>query len=334
MAATTLRKVATSSNGSAPADTAVEMQAPTVMEPTLVAVPDIGIFHAYEGRSFGGTKTEMDIFDYARQNRVNVLIEGPTGDGKTMASMAYAAKNNLNFYSVPCNIGVDPSQLFGKWVMGNDGPEWVDGGLTCIVRNGGVLLINEGNAMPAKVAMVLFSLLDHRREITLLDHRGEVIKAHPDLLIIMDMNPGYAGTTQLNAALRNRFPIQLSWDYDPEVERKLIRSTCLREDIVAGLREQYRDGAIQTPTSTNMMIEFERMVRDLGLDFAIINFINHYSSHERGGVSLVFGTFRDNLVAEYAMMADQGPDNPNGDHLIFQDTNWIYVKPGEPGGEV
>jgi len=326
MPATTLRKVATSPNGSAPAD-AIELDAPAVLEPALVAVPDIGVYHAYEGRSFG-TKTEMEIFDYARRNRVNVLIEGPTGDGKTMASMAYAAKNNLNFYSVPCNIGVDPSQLFGKWVMGDDGPEWVDGGLTHMVRHGGVLLINEGNAMPAKVAMVLFSLLDHRREITLLDHRGEVIKAHPDLIIIMDMNPGYAGTAQLNAALRNRFPIQLSWDYDPEVERKLIRSACLREDIVAGLRDQYRDGAIQTPTSTNMMIEFERMVRDLGLDFAVANFINHYSSHERGGVSLVFNTFRDNLVAEYAAMADQGPENPYGDHLIFQDTDWIYVKAG------
>lgn len=324
-AATTLRKVTTQTeaapaNGSKPA-------AP--VSTSLVQVPPIEISLAYEGRSFGD-KTEMEIFDYARRNRVNILIEGPTGDGKTMSAMAYAARNSLEFYSVPCNVGVDPSQLFGKWIVGTDGPEWVDGGLTHLVRNGGVLLINEGNAMPAKVAMVLFSLLDHRREITLLDHKGEVIKAHPDLLIIMDMNPGYAGTSQLNAALRNRFPIQLNWDYSEKVEVKLIKSRCLREDIVPGLRQQWREGSIPTPTSTNMMIEFEHFVRDLGLPFAIANFINHYSQDERNAVQMIFDTYSDNLESEYAALADSGPENPHGDHIMFRDTKWIYTKEGVP----
>lgn len=325
-AATTLRKVTQTeveapTNGSKPA--------PVAAASHLVYVPPIEIFHAYEGRSFG-SKTEMEIFDYARSKRVNILIEGPTGDGKTMSAMAYAARNNLEFYSVPCNVGVDPSQLFGKWIAGVDGPEWVDGGITHLVRNGGVLLINEGNAMPAKVAMVLFSLLDHRREITLLDHKGEVIKAHPDLLIMMDMNPGYAGTSQLNAALRNRFPIQLNWDYSESVEAKLIKSTCLRENIAPGLRQQWRDGSMLTPTSTNMMIEFEHFVRDLGLEFAIANFINHYSQDERSAVQIIFETYSTNLESEYAALADSGPENPHGDHIVFRDTKWIYTKEGVP----
>jgi MoxR-like ATPase len=36
------------------------------------------------------------------------------------------------------------------------------------------------------------------------------------------MNPDYIGTTPLNYAFRNRFDIQIPWDYDDAVEEKLI----------------------------------------------------------------------------------------------------------------
>lgn len=302
---------------------------PAIRSTAVVEIPDKGLVAKYIGRKIGG-KTDFEIFDYAQLNNLNVLIEGPTGDGKTTAAMAYAAKNDLPFYSIPCNVGIDPSQLFGRWTFIDGVPEWTDGGLTYLVRHGGVLLINEINAMPPKVAMALFSLLDHRRCITLMEHQGEVIHAHPDLLIMADMNPGYSGTVALNAALRNRFPIQLSWDYSSTVENRLIQTRTIRTEIGNGIRKQWREGKIFTPVSTNMMMEFEAIVMTLGLDFAIENFVNHFDSDERAAVELVFKTFKDNLAADFASLKDQGPANPAGDTIVFDgDDSWIYMQPGE-----
>ena len=298
-------------------------------QPTRIAtVPDADVAARYIGRSFDGVR-EFTIFDYARTHHVNVLIEGPTGPGKTMASRAYAATNGLAFFAVSSNVGASPDQLFGKYVPNEDARTdndskfvWVDGPVTDLVRNGGLLLINEVNFLPLRVATVLFPLLDGNRQIALMDHRGEVIRAHRGpadpsdpmslgcwcnevdctdkvLLIIADMNPDYAGTTVMNAAFRNRFGFQLYWDYSPEVELKLVRSNTLR-GLAAKLRQEHNDGNIETPVSTNMLMEFEAHTLALGLDFAITMFVNHFGRDERSAVKTTIALMEENLKADYA----------------------------------
>lgn len=254
---------------------------------SMASVPDISVHDAYVGRSFNG-RSEFDIFDAALKHNWNVLIEGPTGPGKTMAARAYSAKRKKRFYSIASNVGIEPSQLFGKYIPDGDGGfAWIDGPVTDLVRHGGVLLINEVNFMPERVATVIFGLLDGRREITLLDHKGETIKAHEDLFIIADMNPGYAGTRPLNEAFRNRFSIQLFWDYDAVVEQKLIKSDSLRT-LMVGIRRQVASGLYVTPVSTNMGMEFEAVAKSLGLDFATENFVNHFQEDERESITKLF----------------------------------------------
>lgn len=266
----------------------------------VASIPPIAVADKYEGRSFGG-KSDFELFDLAMENEWCVLLEGDTGTGKTMAARAYAASRRMHFYSTPSNVGIDPSQMLGKFIpdpTGNALGVWQDGPVTDLVRHGGVLLINEINFLPARVATALFSLLDGRREISLLDHKGEVIKAHPDLLIIADMNPDYLGTTTLNAALRNRFEIQLQWDYDPNVEKKLIQQPTIRT-FAANMRKMFRDGQITTPTSTNMLQEFERIASVVGVDFAMQNLVNHYSPDDRRAVQEALRAMKGNLEAEY-----------------------------------
>jgi nitric oxide reductase NorQ protein len=261
----------------------------------LASVPDISYFKNYISRQVVPGLSEFDIFDNALEKNHNVLIEGPTGPGKTSAALAYAAKRNMHFYAVASNIGVEPSQLFGKLIPNDDGNfAWVDGPVTDIVRYGGVLLINEVNFIPDRVATVLFGLLDKRRSVTLLDHKGEVIEAHPDLLILADMNPEYEGTRPLNKAFRNRFAIQLWWDYDPAVEAKLVRSKELRT-MAEKFRNAQKAGDYETPCSTNMLIEFETFMGDMGWAFAKMNFVNHFAQDERGAASQVIDTFRAGL---------------------------------------
>ncbi len=273
------------------------------------SVPPMSIFNAYISRKFTGGHSDFDLFDFAHKTGTPMLIEGPTGPGKTMATRAWAAKRKKAVARVPCNVGIEPSQLFGKYVPAEGGGfRWVDGPVTHVVRYGGVVLINEVNFMPERVATVLFGLLDANREIVLLDHEGEVIKAHKDLLIVADMNPDYEGTRPLNKAFRNRFGLQLAWDYDPIVEAKLVKSQALRAMAIQ-IRNEAAKGSYETPVSTNMLMEFERIAEELGLDFAAANFVNHFLTEERAPIKLVVDTHRKNIERDLTTTPGDKPES-------------------------
>jgi hypothetical protein len=143
-------------------------------------------------------------------------------------------------------------------------------------------------------------LTDGRRSITLLDHHGETIEAHPDLTIFATMNPEYIGTTPLNYAFRNRFDIQIPWDYDDAVEEKLIPCKSLRT-LMKQLRIEAGKGQYETPISTNMGMEFIDLVSSLGYEFASENFIAHFSSDEQASVRMVFQTHEYNLKSDLGL---------------------------------
>lgn len=319
MATKTLKKTQT-------ANTARSMRKPTTGKGSLEAqIPGMEFHKNYISRKVSGKLSEFEVFQYARDSKTNVLIEGPTGPGKTSAVMAYAAKNKRPFYAVPSNVGIEPSQLFGKFIPSKTGSgfEWVDGPVTKIVREGGVLLINEVNFIPERVATVLFGLLDKRRQIVLLDHEAEVITAHDDLLVIADMNPDYEGTRPLNKAFRNRFGVQLWWDYDENVEKKLVKSKSLLA-MVQSIRAEAAKGTYDTPVSTNMMMEFEKIAVNFDYDFAVLNFLNHFNPDEKGAVDQVLKTWSANIESELIVdeeeeveedLTSQYPD----DHEIWKD---------------
>jgi MoxR-like ATPase len=199
---------------------------------------------------------------------------------------------------VSCHIGVEPSQLFGKWIPTQDGHfAWQDGAVTDIVRNGGTLLINEVSFMPERVSTVLFSLLDDRREIQLMDKNGEVIKAHPDLLVVADYNPNYRGSRELNQAFNDRFGIQLDFPYDPTIEAKLIKNKAILE-MAKQLRSNFDLEQIRTPISTRTLQTFVRNSDTLGLEFAIYSYVNTFPQNEQAPVRLVIDTHRANIERE------------------------------------
>lgn len=297
----------------------------------LATVPDKRYFTSYLSRKIGEL-TDMEMLDYAFSKARNVLIFGPTGPGKTSFVMAWAAARRKKFYSVASNIALDPSQMFGKMSVKDDGSfGWFDGGVTDIVRHGGVLLVDEVNFMSDRIAPVLFELFDKRREISLLDHKGEKIRAHrPDcwcdlpekecqkrwVLVVACMNPDYSGTRPLNAAFRNRFPIQVEWDYDEEIENKLVPYPTLME-IARSIRKT--GSRVETPVATNMLQEFVDIATDLGLPFAIANFCNHFSVDERPAVVAVFEQRRIDLEEDFK------PDEaPEWDQYAGGRDDWMY----------
>lgn len=266
----------------------------------MVTVPDKAFAKSYINRKVVGGLSDFEIMDNAMRDHKNVLIEGHAGSGKTAMVQAYASARGYRYFNVACHIGLEASHLVGRWIPTPDGHfRWQDGAVTEIVRNGGVLLFNEINFAPERFLTFIFSLLDYRREIQLLENGGEVIKAHPDLLIVADMNPDYRGTRPLNQALADRFSQRLVFPYDNAIEQKLLGSKALL--VMANqLREEFNKGTINTPISTRNLVAFAENVKSLGMDFATYCYINSFEGdEERSAVRLLLTTHRDNIAIDF-----------------------------------
>jgi MoxR-like ATPase len=275
-------------------------------------VPSLASTSHYIPRTFSGNVGEFETFDYALENNLNVLIEGETGTGKTSGVMAYCAQRHLNFFAVPCNSAIDFTQVIGGLFPNAEGKlEWVDGGITRIVREGGVLLINELNNAPKNLSQYLMSLLDDRRSITLMGHGNEVVTAHKDLLIVADQNPNYRGTQLLNEAWKDRFEIKLRYNYDNAIEKKIVTSSALLE-LANGIRSTSRQndyasdrGTIfETPVSPRLLKTFEKIARDLSYDFAVDNFVNNFTDEERPAVKMLIEGASYNIKEELGLAVD------------------------------
>jgi hypothetical protein len=267
----------------------------------LISVPDAKWGREYVNRTIDGIQ-DWDILDKAMLDGDNVLIEGGAGSGKTICVQGYASARGLRYFNVSSNNGIDPSQLFGRWIPNPNGVGylWQDGAVTQIVRHGGVLLLNEVNFLPVRVSTVLFSLLDYRREIQLLENGGEVVKAHPNLLIVADMNNGYRGTQQLNQAFNDRFGIKMEFPYDRAIENKVVGNKALLV-LADQLRAQYDVEEIVTPISTRGLVAFIANAKRFGIDFAITSYVNGFDKDERAGVRLACETHKFNIASELGL---------------------------------
>jgi nitric oxide reductase NorQ protein len=253
---------------------------------TNAFVPPKSVADGYVHREILG-QPDFEVFDYCLEKNWNMLLRGDTGSGKTLVGEAFAAEREMFYYSVPCDVSIDPTSLFGKMMPDREIGKfrWQDGPVTQLVRHGGVLNISEVNMVPPRIASSLYSLLDHRRCLMLIGHEGEVVRAHENLLIIADMNPNYRGTQPLNDAFKNRFPVKLEWGYDPLVENRLLTSSKLLE-MAQKLRKDRTN--IATPVPTNLLMEFERIATRFGMKFAEGVFLESFTDSERSAVQRVF----------------------------------------------
>lgn len=286
----------------APAPAPVAPAAPASESPLAHLIPVGNFGSGYINRTVAGGRLDFDVLDAARREKMNVLIEGPTGSAKTSLVFAYAARENLPVVTVACNGAIDLRALLGGWTPTGEG-EFVysPGDIATVVEHGGILYLDEGNFLPPKIAAVLYALLDGRRTLYLPEAAGSdvptVIEAHEDFFVVTSLNPGYLGTRPLNPAFRNRFTIKLPWGYDPTVEAKLISSASLRE-LAVSLRDRVTAGDLTTPVPTNVLMDFEKLVRVLGYEFAAENFTTNFDPTERPVVTEVLAVYRDRIMAE------------------------------------
>lgn len=282
-------------------------------------IPPKSISERYVNREIYG-KMDFDVLDQAIAQKKNVLLIGDTGAGKTMLGEAYASDRGKRFLAIPCDVSIDPTSLMGK-MMPTDVAgkfEWVDGPLTDIFRHGGVVVIDEITFATPKMAASIYSALDSRRHLVLLGHKGEIVKAHDDVLIIATGNLGsaYRGTQDLNAALKNRFKVKVNWGYDAGVEDNLIKFPSLR-DLAGKLRAMVGIELV-TPVSTNMLMEFEEFAVDpeFGLEFATGNFVAAFAAQEAKSVSEIMDLYKSEFAKDLAFATGVATDDD------YEDIEW------------
>jgi len=165
---------------------------------------------------------EVNLFEYAHQHNLPVLIKGPTGCGKTRFIAHMAEKLGKPLYTVACHDDLTAADLVGRHLIGPNGTYWQDGPLTRAVREGGICYLDEIVEARKDTTVVLHPLADDRR-ILPLERTGELLEAAPGFMLVVSYNPGYQNLLKgMKPSTRQRF-VALRFEYPlKEVEQKIL----------------------------------------------------------------------------------------------------------------
>lgn len=212
---------------------------------------------------------EEDIFSYAWKQRIPLILKGPTGCGKTrfVHYMAYKLKQPL--ITVSCHEDLTSSDLVGRYLLKGDETVWQDGPLSLAVRYGGICYLDEIVEARNDTTVLIHSLTDDRR-VLYLDRTGEVLKAHPDFMMIISFNPGYQSIRKnLKESTKQRFSSIMFSHPSVEVEKKIIQTeTSLSEEMcttLAMIGEKIRNlqgyGLIEG-ASTRLLVYSGKLIKE------------------------------------------------------------------------
>jgi len=167
---------------------------------------------------------EIEVFKAAFESKIPLIVKGPTGCGKTrfIEYMAYLLK--LPLITVSCHEDLTATDLIGRYLFKEDETIWQDGPLTLAVRYGGICYLDEIVEARKDTTVVIHSLTDDRR-ILFIDKTGEVVKAHPNFMMVLSYNPGYQSIVKdLKQSTKQRFA-SLIFSHPPiDVETDIIRT--------------------------------------------------------------------------------------------------------------
>lgn len=152
--------------------------------------------------------------------RMNTLLVGMAGTGKTHAGEQVADALTLDFYTMSVGAQTSKSDIIGYMdASGN----YVKTHFRDAYENGGVFLMDEIDAGNSNVLIQINSALSNG----LMAFPDKMVKKHDDFVFIASANTfgnganrQYVGRNQLDAATLDRFSI-IEWLIDDELEKNL-----------------------------------------------------------------------------------------------------------------
>ena len=225
---------------------------------------------------------EVKLFEAAADEHIPILLKGPTGTGKTrfVEYMNWRLRDRLAqtnrkagatkfpLVTVACHEDLTAADLLGRFLLNSNKTEWVDGPLTRVVKHGGICYLDEIVEARKDTTVIIHSLTDHRRLLT-LDKLGEVITAADDFLMVVSYNPGYQSMLKdMKHSTRQRF-IAIEFEFPgEEQEAKIIEvESGIDAEHAAMLAQlgtmirQLKGNELDEGVSTRSLIHAARLVR-------------------------------------------------------------------------
>jgi len=204
---------------------------------------------------------EAAVFELAWQNRLPLLLKGPTGCGKTRFVAHMAARLGLPLFTVACHDDLTAADLVGRHLISGEGTVWCDGPLTRAVRGGGICYLDEVVEARKDTTVVLHPLADDRRVLP-IERTGELLQAPPAFMLVVSYNPGYQNLLKgMKPSTRQRF-VSLAFDFPaPEREAAIIRGETALDAAragqlvrLAGALRALKDRDLEEAPSTRLLV--------------------------------------------------------------------------------
>jgi nitric oxide reductase NorQ protein len=215
---------------------------------------------------------EVSLFEAAYAARLPIMLKGPTGCGKTrfVEHMAWRLRRPL--LTVACNEEMSASDLLGRYLLESGATRWQDGPVTIAARHGAICYLDEVVEARQDTLVVIHPLTDDRRLLS-LPARSEVLRAHPEFLLVVSHNPGYQSALKdLKPSTKQRFGA-ISFEYPPRAleteilmhETELPRDVAERLVSVAEGARRLKGHGLDEGVSTRMLVHAGELIR-LGVD--------------------------------------------------------------------
>jgi nitric oxide reductase NorQ protein len=166
--------------------------------------------------------SEVELFKRAYEQRLPVMLTGPTGCGKTRLVEHMGQVLDRPVVTISCHDDLTSSDLVGRFMVLGGDVVWNDGPLTRAIKEGAICYMDEVVEARHDSLAVLHSLTDHRRALY-LDRAGQVVKAPESFMLVCSYNPAYRSSLKdLKPSFRQRF-VTVAMSYlSPDAEAMVL----------------------------------------------------------------------------------------------------------------
>ncbi len=210
---------------------------------------------------------EIEVFQHCFQQRLPLMLKGPTGCGKTRFVEAMAEKLDRPLVSVCCNEDTSSTDLLGRHLLEGGETVWHDGPLTHAVKHGAILYLDEIAEARSDAIVVIHSLTDHRRTL-FLDRVLETISAPDEFMLVASYNPQFNNSLkELKVSTQQRF-VSIAFNYPlPEMEVAiLVKESAIPESMaqklvtLASKLRNLNELSMLEPASTRLLVSAAKLI--------------------------------------------------------------------------
>lgn len=182
---------------------------------------------------YQANKNEVRLFQQAAEQRLPVMLTGPTGCGKTRLIEHMGEVLDRKVVTISCHDDLTSADLVGRFMVTGGDVVWTDGPLTRAVKEGAICYMDEVVEARHDSLAVLHSLTDHRRTLY-LDRAGETLVAPATFMLVCSYNPAYRSSLkELKPSFRQRFVTVAMNFLAPEYEVEVLIAEAKVDHAVA-----------------------------------------------------------------------------------------------------